>query len=240
MDVTLLLSLRKSFENYRIHKLFNFRGRFASVGIIKRFMVRIFMKNYFQVGLLILVTALASRDAHGQGSSSGSAQGDRSESIRVVLSKVHGLGTVDHNASAKSVSHKGVRMIALTRGDRYSQSSTGTFSITDQVSQLNFVLPSRVYALSVRESVCLDRLQGMRISSATTDKLELSFQGKKIGNGSYVVTQILGCGDVVTGQALPATPTPRATVVPTVRPTSTPTPRPTATPTPRATATPVR
>lgn len=188
------------------------------------------MRSSLRFGFLALVVALGVSEAQAQARAAGGAvqsAGAKEEPIRVVLSKVSGLGTADHNVSAKSISYKGVRMIALTAGDRYSLSANGSFAITDQVSQLNFVLPSRVYSLSVRESVCLERLQGMRIAGNASGKMELTFKGKQLANGNYVVLQILGCGDLVTGAAQPGTPTPapRPTATPTVRPTATPTPR---------------
>jgi hypothetical protein len=182
------------------------------------------MRNVIRIGLITFVAALGAFDAQAQVQGGGPKD---SESIRVVLSKISGLGTADHNASAKPVSYKGVRMIALTAGDRYSLASNGTFAITDQVSQLNFVLPSRLFSLSVRESVCLDRLQGMKTAGNASGKMEISFKGKKLANGNYVVLEMLGCGDLVTAAAQPGQP------IPTPRPTATPTPRPTATATPK-------
>jgi|GEM_PF-3791219 len=219
------------------------------------------MKNSLRFGFLALVVTLGVSDSQaqairGEQVESASAIGGRSitgarsggsdgEVTRVVLSKVTSLGTADYNASPQPVSHRGVRMIALTAGDRYSLSSNGSFAITDQVSQLNFVLPRRIQSLTMVQSVCLDRLQGMRIAGNLSGKMELSFRGTRLANGNYVVLEILGCGDLPTAAAQPTpiitlpveprptpwvtltTPTPRPTVTPTRTPTPIATPRPT-------------
>lgn len=131
--------------------------------------------------------------------------------IRVVLTKVHGLGTAEYNASAKPSRTRGVRLVALVAGKRISADASGNFKVNGLVSQLDFELPSRTIALSTREDVCLDGLTRLTSSTSPTAAFELTFRGKQIAAGRYLASEILGCGDVVPVAALAptATPTPK-------------------------------
>ena len=175
------------------------------------------MNRCTSFGIILAVSLMSVCSAHGQ------ASAPKEESVRTVISKVSSIGTHSYNSSAKDVSAKGVRMSTLVNGERWVMGSGGNFSATEKVSQLNFVLPARLANADTNTTICLERLEALRLTGSKT-KLELNFAGYKQGDGNYIVTNILGCGEIQQPTVLPA-------VKPTPKPTSTP--RPTVTPAPK-------
>ena len=159
-----------------------------------------------------------------QGQSKGTTP--KGESMRVVLSKVSSIGTSKFNSSVKPVAGNGIRMSALVAGDRWSQSNGGSFAATEKISQLHFVLPSRMSIADTETSICLERLAALRAGGATAGKLELNFEGRRVEAGNYIVHKVFGCGDIGAVSILPV-------IVPTPKPTATPVRTPTPTPTPK-------
>jgi hypothetical protein len=94
---------------------------------------------------------------------------------------------------------------AVVAGERWTQASNGTFSATEKLVQLNFVLPSRMANADINTTICLDRLEALRAGASTKSKLELNFSGYREGDGNYIVADILGCGEIATV----STPTPK-------------------------------
>ena len=173
--------------------------------------------NRFRVMGIILTFSLVSVGfAHGQ----SKATTTKGESIRIVLSKVSSVGTSKSNSSVKPVAGKGIRLSALVSGDRWSQGNGGSFAATEKVSQLHFVLPSRMSIADTETSICLDRLAALRASGSTIGKLELNFEGSRVESGNYIVHKVFGCGDIGAASILPV-------VVPTPKPTATPARTPT-------------
>jgi hypothetical protein len=118
------------------------------------------------------------------------------EWVRAVLSKVTSIGTSKDNSIVRAVSARGVQMSALVTGERWTEEREGTFSPTEKITQLNFVLPSRMSNVDINTTICLERLEALRASGADKSKLELNFAGYCEGEGNYIVTDVLGCGDI--------------------------------------------
>ena len=176
------------------------------------------MNRCMSFGIILAVSLMGVCSAHSQ----SQIPQPKKESVRALLSKVSSIGTARYNSSAKAASAKGVRMSTLVTGERWTQASGGSFSATEKISQLNFVLPSRMSNVDITTTICLDRLEALRASSSTKGRLELNFTGFREGTGNYIVTEVLGCGEVAPVSTQPV-----------VKPTATPTPKPTATPTPK-------
>ena len=174
------------------------------------------MNRFGVFGIILAVSLLGVSAAQGQ-SRATTAKG---ESLRVVLSKVSSIGTSRSNSSVKPVAGKGIRLSALVSGDRWSQGNGGSFAATEKVSQLHFVLPSRMSIADTETSICLDRLAALRASGSTIGKLELNFEGSRVESGNYIVHKVFGCGDIGAASILPV-------VVPTPKPTATPARTPT-------------
>lgn len=106
-------------------------------------------------------------------------------------------------------------MSALVTGDRWSQSAGGNFAATEKVTQISFVLPSRMSIMDTETSICLDRLESLRANGSSGGKMELNFEGRRVDTGNYIVHRILGCGDLAVVSILPAAkPTPKPTAKP--------------------------
>lgn len=118
------------------------------------------------------------------------------ELVRAVLSKVTSIGTSKDNSLIRPVSARGVQMSALVTGERWTEEGEGAFSRTEKITQLNFVLPSRMSNVDINTSICLERLEALRATSSTKLKLELNFAGYREDEGNYIVTDVLGCGEI--------------------------------------------
>lgn len=173
-------------------------------------------------GITLAVSLLSVCSAYGQGATATPSAAPKMESFRAVLSKVSSIGTNRYNSSVKAVSAKGVRLSAIVTGERWVQGSNGSFSATDKITQLNFILPSRMSGADTNTTLCLELFNALRASGSTKTKLELNFAGYRNGEGNYIVKDILGCGEIQ-----------QVTTLPVVKPTATPKPKPTATPTPK-------
>lgn len=171
------------------------------------------MNRFGVLGMIIAVSLAGVCSAYGEKKpAKDSAKG---EAMRVVLSKVSSIGTAKNNSSVKPVSGTGVRMSALVTGDRWSQSAGGNFAATEKVTQISFVLPSRMSIMDTETAICLDRLESLRRSGTSAGKLELNFEGRRVESGNYIVHRILGCGDLSVVSILPvAKPTPKPTATP--------------------------
>lgn len=118
------------------------------------------------------------------------------ELVRAVLSRVTSIGTSKDNSLIRAVSARGVQMSALVTGERWTEEREGTLSPTEKITQLNFVLPSRMSNVDINTSICLERLEALRASTSTKLKLELNFAGYREDEGNYIVTDVLGCGEI--------------------------------------------
>lgn len=171
------------------------------------------MNRFGVLGIIVAVSLVGVCSAYGQ--KKPAKEPAKGEAMRVVLSKVSSIGTAKNNSSVKPVSGTGVRMSALVTGDRWSQSAGGSFAVTEKVSQISFVLPSRMSIVDTETAVCLDRLESLRASGTSAGKLELNFEGRRVESGNYIVHRILGCGDIALVTILPVvTPTPKSTATP--------------------------
>ena len=177
------------------------------------------MNRCMSFGIILAVSLMGIGSAHAQ------TAVPKKESVRAVISKVLSIGTSRYNSSAQSVSAKGVQMSMLVTAERWTQGAGGRFSATEKITQLNFVLPSRMSNVGIGTSICLERLEALRAGGTVKRKLELNFGGYKEGAGNYVATDILGCGEIASVVTPVATPTPKPTASPTPRPTATPTPK---------------
>ena len=140
------------------------------------------------------------------------------EEIKTVLSKISSIGSATHNSSARAVKAGGVEMIVMGSGTQYQVGSDGKVQSLGSVSQIALVLPGKAAKLSTLHMICMERIQGLQQGVSSKLGLEFTFEGIRLGSGSYLARRILGCADVA------------ASVQPVKTPTATPTPRPTATP----------
>jgi hypothetical protein len=118
------------------------------------------------------------------------------ELVRSVLSKVTSIGTSKDNSLISAVTARGVQMSALVTGERWTEEKDGTLSPSEKITQLNFVLPSRMSNVDINTSICLERLEALRASSPAKSRLELNFAGYREDEGNYIVTDVLGCGEI--------------------------------------------
>ena len=161
--------------------------------------------------------------AHGQ---VVMAQGFSSEAplagqVKVVMTKISGIGSQNHNTSARPVGVAGVEMLVTGTGDRFQFSKSGQIERVDAVTQLALMLPSKPSNLSFLQELCIDRIKALQSGSNGRQAVEVTFEGKRIGTGSFLVTKLLGCADVTKTAAI-------------VAPKPTSTPKPTTTPKPAA------
>ena len=171
------------------------------------------MNRFGVLGIIVAVSLVGVCSAYGQKKPAKEAA--KGEAMRVVLSKVSSIGTAKNNSSVKPVSGTGVRMSVLVTGDRWSQSAGGSFAVTEKVSQISFVLPSRISIMDTETSICLDRLESLRANGSSGGKVELNFEGRRVDSGNYIVHRILGCGDLSVVTFLPVVkPTPKPTATP--------------------------
>ncbi len=171
------------------------------------------MNRFGVLGIIVAVSLVGVCSAYGQ--KKPAKEPAKGEAMRVVLSKVSSIGTAKNNSSVKPVSGTGVRMSVLVTGDRWSQSAGGSFAVTEKVSQISFVLPSRISIMDTETSICLDRLESLRANGSSGGKVELNFEGRRVDSGNYIVHRILGCGDLSVVTILPVVkPTPKPTATP--------------------------
>jgi hypothetical protein len=155
--------------------------------------------------------------AHGQvvmaqGASSGTGLADE---LKVVMTKISGIGSQNHNTSARPVGVSGVEMLVTGTGDRFQVSKSGQFERVDSVAQLALMLPSKPSNLSFLQELCIDRIKSLQSGSNGRQAIEVTFEGKRIGTGSFLVTKLLGCADVTkTAAIVAAKPTPKPTPKP--------------------------
>lgn len=138
-------------------------------------------------------------------------EGREREFVRAAMSKVTSIGTSQDNSLIRAVSARGVQMSALVTGERWEEESEGTLSRTEKITQLNFVLLSRMSNVDINTSICLERLEALRASSSSKLKLELNFAGYSEGEGNYIVMDVLGCGEIAPDKTrrTPKSSTPR-------------------------------
>lgn len=170
------------------------------------------MNRYTSFGIILAASLISVWSAYGQN------KGVKEGSFRVVLSKVSSIGTAQNNSNIKPVSEKGARISALVAGERWSQGAGGSFSATEKIGQINFMLPSRMSIVDATTEICLDRIQALRSAGAAGGKLELNFKGRQLDQGNYLVAKVLGCGEISTVSVLPV-------VKPTPKPARTPAPK---------------
>ncbi len=172
------------------------------------------------VAAVVLTGALsflgAGREARAQVFSAPTSQ-----ELKVVMTKITGIGSQKGNTSARPVGVRGVEMLVTGTGDRFEVSKSGQFERVDAVSQLALMLPSKVSGLSFLQELCIDRIKALQSGANGKQAIEITFEGKRIGTGSFLVSKLVGCSDVTKTAAI-------------VTPKPTPTPRPTATATPVA------
>jgi hypothetical protein len=137
--------------------------------------------------------------------------------LKVVMTKISGIGSHKHNTSARAVNVSGVEMIVIGSGDRFQVSPSGQFSRIESVTQLAIALPSKASGLSMLQELCIDRVKALQSGDNGRQAIEITFEGKRIGTGSFLVTKLLGCADVAKTATIVAprpTATPRPTAVP--------------------------
>ena len=159
--------------------------------------------------------------AHGQGfnSSATPTPSANDEQVRAIVSTISGLGSGSFNSSAVDVKQKGVELVALGKGDRFTLSKDGKVQISEKIVQFNFVLPQKLGDRTALQDICLGRLEALQQMGSGRQSLELTFTGRRYGVGNYIVSKILGCADV-----------PKAAIR---LPKPTPTPKPVKTPAPK-------
>lgn len=139
----------------------------------------------------------------------------QAEEIKTVLSKITSIGSAANNSSARAVKAGGVEMIVMGSGTQYRVGSDGKVQSLGSVSQIALVLPGRVAKLSTLHMICMERFQGLQQGVSSKLGLEFTFEGIRLGSGSYLARNILGCADVAASvqpvKTPAATPTPTAT-----------------------------
>ena len=151
---------------------------------------RLSMNPYTQIGIILAGSVMSVCSAYAQN------EEREKEWVRAVLSKVASIGTSRDNSLISAVSARGVQMSALVTGERWTEEKEGTLSPSEKITQLNFVLPSRMANVDINTSICLERLEALRASSSDKSKLELNFAGYREDEGNYIVTDVLGCGEI--------------------------------------------
>ena len=181
------------------------------------------MNKKTKKSVAVLFGMMFSLFAHGQVVMAQSERPDSAapKELKVVMTKISGIGSQKHNMSARPVGVSGVELLVTGAGDRFQVSRSGQIERADSVSQLAIVLPSKTSGLSFLQELCIDRIKALQSGSNGRQAIEVTFEGKRIGTGSFLVTKLLGCADV----------TKTATIV---APKPTPTPKPVATTKPGA------
>jgi len=110
-------------------------------------------------------------------------------------------------------------------GDRFEISKSGQIQRVDSVTQLALMLPSKASGVTFLHELCIDRIKALQSGSNGRQAVEVTFEGKRIGTGSFLVSKLLGCADV-TKTATIVAPKPTATPKPTVTPKPVSTPKP--------------
>jgi len=147
---------------------------------------------------------------------SASSNAGLAEELKVVMIKISGIGSQNHNTSARPVGVAGVEMLVTGTGDRFQVSKSGQFERVDSVTQLALILPSKPSSLSFLQELCVDRIKSLQSGSNGRQAIEVTFEGKRIGAGSFLVTKLLGCADVTKTAAIVA-PKPKPTPKPVLK-----------------------
>jgi len=149
------------------------------------------------------------------------------QELKVVMTKISGIGSQKHNTSARAVGVNGVEMLVTGVGDRFEISKSGQIQRVDSVTQLALMLPSKASGVTFLQELCIDRIKALQSGSNGRQAVEVTFEGKRIGTGSFLVSKLLGCADV-TKTATIVAPKPTATPKPIVTPKPVTTPKPAA------------
>lgn len=164
-------------------------------------------------------------------SMSVTAQAAKAETLTAVIDSISSFGNTMGNITARPVKNKSVGLILLVSGKIYQQDAKSA-QVTEvgDVKQLSIVLPDKVGNRTNAQDLCVRRAEALMAGENSRARLEIAFDGGRIGQAHYKVEKLFGCSDLRVNLAVkPATPTPAPRV--TAAPTRTPTPRPTATPT---------
>ncbi len=156
------------------------------------------------------------------------AQAAKAETLTAVVDSISSFGNTMGNQTARPVENKSVGLILVVSGKVYQQEQKSA-KVTEvgDLKQLSIVLPNKVGDRTNAEDLCIRRAEALMSGENSKARLEVAFDGARIGQGHYKANKVLGCSDLRVQLAVKPKPTPK--------PKPTATPRPAVTPKPATT-----
>ena len=151
-------------------------------------------------------------------SMSVTAQAAKAETLTAVIDSISSFGNTMGNITARPVKNQSVGLILLVSGKVYQQNAkSAQVSEVGDVKQLSIVLPDKVGDRTNAQDLCVRRAEALMAGENSRARLEISFDGARIGKAHYKVEKLFGCSDLrvnlLVNKPSP-TPTPKATKTP--------------------------
>lgn len=144
------------------------------------------------------------------------AQAAKAETLTAVVDSISSFGNTMGNQTARPVENKSVGLLLVVSGKVYQQNKKSQqVQLVGDIKQLSIVLPNKVGDRTNAEDICIRRAEALMAGENGRARLEVAFDGARVGKAHYKVNKVLGCSDLRVAVAL--RPKPTATPKPATR-----------------------
>lgn len=151
------------------------------------------------------------------------AQAAQAETLTGVVDSLSSFGNTMGNLTARPVDNKSVGLILVGSGKVYQQNpKTAKVTEVGSLKQLSIVLPNKAGDRTNAEDLCIRRAEALMAGENSKARLEVAFEGARVGQGHYKVNKLLGCSDLRVQVVVKPKPTPQPKPTPKPKPTTTP------------------
>lgn len=137
------------------------------------------------------------------------------ESLTAVIDSISSFGNTMGNLTARPVKNRSVGLILVVSGRAYTQDTkSAKVQEVGDLKQLSVVLPDKIGDRTNAEDLCVRRAEALMAGENSKARLEISFEGARVGKGHYKVEKLHGCSDLRVQLVVKPTPTPTPTKKP--------------------------